>query len=230
MRLTARYSPQQNGVTERKNHTIVEMARSMMAGKELPKFFWAEAVNTSVYILNRSPTKMVLNKTLYEAWHQRKPQSWNWVVDQIVPSQPISPIFSSKRRDQPSTSDDERTSSGDIELESESPPQNFDEAAKEKVWKKAMDEEIACIEKNHTWELVDLSDGKNVIGFKWIYKTKYKEDGSIHKHKARLVAKGYSQQLGVDFTEIFASVEEWRQSVLFSLYLLNWDYQLISWI
>ncbi|KAL0403633.1 UNVERIFIED_CONTAM: Retrovirus-related Pol polyprotein from transposon TNT 1-94 [Sesamum radiatum] len=69
-----------------------------------------------------------------------------------------------------------------------------------------MDEEIACIEKNPTWDLVDLLDGKNVIGVKWIYKTKYKEDGSIHKQKTRLVAKGYSQQPGVDFTETFALV------------------------
>ncbi|KAK6128301.1 hypothetical protein DH2020_037956 [Rehmannia glutinosa] len=69
-----------------------------------------------------------------------------------------------------------------------------------------MDEEIASIEKNNTWELVDLPEGKIVIGVKWIYKTKYKEDGSIHKHKARLVAKGYSQQPGVDFNETFAPV------------------------
>ena len=55
-----------------------------------------------------------------------------------------------------------------------------------------MDEEIASIEKNQTWELVDLPNGRDVIGLKWIYKTKYNEDGSIQKHKARLVAKGYS--------------------------------------
>ena len=55
-----------------------------------------------------------------------------------------------------------------------------------------MDEEIATIEKNNTWELVDLPKGKDVIRLKWIYKTKFNEDGSIKRHKARLVAKGYS--------------------------------------
>ena len=71
--LTVRLTPQQNEVAERKNQTITEMARSMLQGKNLPKNFWAEAVNTAVYILNRSPTKAMLNKTPYEAWCDRKP-------------------------------------------------------------------------------------------------------------------------------------------------------------
>jgi len=71
--LTVRRTPQQNGVAERKNRTIVEMARSMLQNKSLPKQFWAEAVNTAVYILNRSPTKAILNTTPYEAWFNRKP-------------------------------------------------------------------------------------------------------------------------------------------------------------
>jgi len=69
--LTIRHTPQQNGVAERKNRTIVEMARSMLKGKELPNSFWAEAVSSAVYILNRSPTKAVRDKTPFEAWHGR---------------------------------------------------------------------------------------------------------------------------------------------------------------
>ncbi|KAK4399642.1 Retrovirus-related Pol polyprotein from transposon RE2 [Sesamum angolense] len=57
----------------------------------------------------------------------------------------------------------------------------------------AMEEEIKMIEKNNTWELADRPKDKEVIGVKWIYKTKLNADGSIQKHKARLVAKGYSQ-------------------------------------
>jgi len=50
--LTAAYSPQQNGVAERKNRVIDDMANSMLQEKGMPKSFWAEAVNTAVYILN----------------------------------------------------------------------------------------------------------------------------------------------------------------------------------
>lgn len=46
----------------------------MLKGKGLPNTFWAEAVNTVVFILNRSPTKAVQNKTPYEAWYKEKPQ------------------------------------------------------------------------------------------------------------------------------------------------------------
>ncbi|XP_022751424.1 uncharacterized protein LOC111300070 [Durio zibethinus] len=54
--------------------------------------------------------------------------------------------------------------------------------------------------------LVDRPSNKNIIGVRWIFKTKLNADGSINKLKARLVAKGYSQQLGVDFSERFAPV------------------------
>lgn len=54
--------------------------------------------------------------------------------------------------------------------------------------------EIAALEHNHTWELVDLPIGKAPIGCKWIFKIKYYSDGSVERFKARLVAKGYTQQ------------------------------------
>ncbi|KAM1496365.1 hypothetical protein ACFXTO_030979 [Malus domestica] len=71
--LTIAYSPQQNGVAERKNRTIVEMAKCMIFEKELPNNLWCEAVNTSVYLLNRSPTKAVKNTTPFEKFSGRKP-------------------------------------------------------------------------------------------------------------------------------------------------------------
>lgn len=85
-------------------------------------------------------------------------------------------------------------------------PQYFKDAVKEKIWQDAMDEEVKVIKKNKTWELVDRPKSKDIIGLKWIFKTKFNQDGSIQKHKAHLVAKGYSQQPGIDFNETFAHV------------------------
>lgn len=65
--LTGPYTPEQNGITERKNRTIVEMARSMLKASKLSDSFWAEAAARAVYLLNLSPTKAVWNKTPFEA-------------------------------------------------------------------------------------------------------------------------------------------------------------------
>ncbi|KAI3742385.1 hypothetical protein L1987_60065 [Smallanthus sonchifolius] len=69
----APYVPQQNGVTERKNMTLVETARTMLADSKLPVTFWAEAVNTSYHVLNRVLTVKQHNKTCYELLNNRKP-------------------------------------------------------------------------------------------------------------------------------------------------------------
>ena len=66
-------SPQQNGVAERKNRTILDMARSMLKRKKLPKELWTEVVACAVYLSNRSPTRSVWGKTPQEAWSGRKP-------------------------------------------------------------------------------------------------------------------------------------------------------------
>ncbi|RVW23482.1 Retrovirus-related Pol polyprotein from transposon TNT 1-94 [Vitis vinifera] len=71
--LTAAYTPQQNGVAERKNRTIMNMVRSMLSEKQVPKNFWPEAVNWTVHVLNRSPTLAVKGVTLEEAWSGVKP-------------------------------------------------------------------------------------------------------------------------------------------------------------
>jgi hypothetical protein len=68
-----RYSPQQNGVVERCNQSVINMARCMLQSKALPGYFWGEAVATAIHILNRAPTRALDDKTPYEAWHGAVP-------------------------------------------------------------------------------------------------------------------------------------------------------------
>ncbi|KAJ9565577.1 hypothetical protein OSB04_001543 [Centaurea solstitialis] len=65
--------PQQNGVAERKNRTLLNMVRSILAERGVPKEYWAEAANWATYPLNRSPTLAVKNVTSEEAWSGTKP-------------------------------------------------------------------------------------------------------------------------------------------------------------
>ena len=69
-----------------------------------------------------------------------------------------------------------------------------------------MEEEIVMIEKNSTWELVDRLINKDVIGVKWVYKTKLNPYCLVQKYKARLVTKGFTQQPGIDYNKTFAPI------------------------
>nr|KAJ0200496.1 hypothetical protein LSAT_V11C600308410 [Lactuca sativa] len=69
---TAPYTPQQNGVTERKNRTLKEMVNSMLSYSGLSEGFWGEAMLTACYILNRTPNKRSKN-TPYELWCKKVP-------------------------------------------------------------------------------------------------------------------------------------------------------------
>ena len=70
--LTAPGTPQQNGVAERRNRTLLEMVRSMMSYSTLPVSFWGYALNTAMHLLNLVPSKSV-PKTPVELWNGRKP-------------------------------------------------------------------------------------------------------------------------------------------------------------
>ena len=70
--LTPPGTPQLNGVSERRNRTLLDMVRSMMSFTDLPVSFWGYALETAAHTLNRSPTKAV-EKTPYELWHGKVP-------------------------------------------------------------------------------------------------------------------------------------------------------------
>lgn len=71
--LTTTYTPQQNGVAERKNRTVMNIVRAMLYEKKIPQSFWSEAVNWGDYVLNRCPTLVVKDITPEEAWSGIKP-------------------------------------------------------------------------------------------------------------------------------------------------------------
>ena len=71
------YCPQQNGVSERLNRTIMESARSILFHAKLPLKFWAEAVSSVVYTRNRCPTSSLGGKTPFEQYHGKIPDVSN---------------------------------------------------------------------------------------------------------------------------------------------------------
>ncbi|KAG8492727.1 hypothetical protein CXB51_010487 [Gossypium anomalum] len=249
--LTNVYTPQQNGVSERKNRSLMDMARCLLFEKNLPKTIWAEAVNTAVYIQNRLPTKALAHKTPSEAWFRFKPSlahmkvfgclcysqvpavkrdklskravpgiltgysmvkkgyrildpltnkiqvsrdvvfdekaCWNWERNEheAIPEELVTDQFEADQNDPEMDVDDEpvkgtRTLADVYERAhvAQEEPCCFEEAEAHQGWKQAMDDEIAMIEKNKTWELVP---------------------GPTNR-------QGFSQKYGLDYIETFAPV------------------------
>ncbi len=85
-------------------------------------------------------------------------------------------------------------------------PTCFEHAIGNPKWDNAMDEKMATLDANVTWELVILPKDKKTIRCKWVYKVKHNVDGSVSRYKARLVAKGYAQIYGINYEETYSLV------------------------
>lgn len=76
-------------------------------------------------------------------------------------------------------------------------PINHDEGIKSKVWREAKMEELKPIDKNHTWEMVNLLYRKKTIDVKWIFKVKMNLDGKVSRYKVSLTATCFVQKYDI---------------------------------
>jgi len=73
-------------------------------------------------------------------------------------------------------------------------------------WTSAMNDEIIALKKNNTFDVVNKPIGPNIVGSKWVFKTKKNADGTLERFRARAIAQGFSQAPGFDFEDTFAPV------------------------
>lgn len=85
-------------------------------------------------------------------------------------------------------------------------PTTYLQASKDSKWVAAMENEIQALKSTGTWQLVPYNPNQNVVGCKWIFRIKYRADGTIDRYKARLVAQGFHQRAGIDYSETFSPV------------------------
>ncbi|CAL8088305.1 unnamed protein product [Prunus armeniaca] len=103
-------------------------------------------------------------------------------------------------------------------------PTRVEEAFNDPKWAEAMNIEMEALQKNNTWDIVDLPKGKKHVECRWVFTVKYNADGTVERYKARLVAKGFTQTYGVDCHDTFAPVAKMNTvRVLLSLSVnLDW--------
>nr|GEV06564.1 zinc finger, CCHC-type [Tanacetum cinerariifolium] len=177
---TAPYTPQQNGVAERKNRALKEMVNSMLSYSGLSEGFWGEAMLTACYLLNRVPNKR--NKTTpYEIWNDHSDD---------VPNEIPEPRKGKRVQKA-------KSYGSDFQL-------YLVEGSRDQ--KEAIDDEIGSIMENNTWVLSDLPPGCKPLGCKWIFKRKMKVDGTVDKFQARLVIQGFRQKERIDYFDTYAPV------------------------
>ncbi|XP_052882313.1 uncharacterized protein LOC128290624 [Gossypium arboreum] len=183
--LTTVYTPQQNGACERKNMIVMDVARCLLFQSKLPGKIWAEAVNTSLYLLNKLPTRAVKEKTPFEAWYGLKPSVSHLkvigcVCYVLIPAERRTKLerryvidASQFEEDQFDISLDPAESElGNADIDDPPvrgtrtiadiyhrcniaivEPLSYEETARNKYWKKAMEAELDTIHKNETWDL-----------------------------------------------------------------------------
>ena len=105
-------------------------------------------------------------------------------------------------------------------------PNSLFEALSKREWRLAMEAEMDALQKNETWELVDVPSGKKPVGCKWVFAVKFKGDGSLERYKAKLVSKGYTQTYEVDYQETFAPVAKMNTIRILLSLAVNFDWEL----
>lgn len=349
---TVPYTPEQNGVSERMNRTLVEKARSMLEDSGIDKKFWGPAIQTAAFLSNRSPASALNSKqTPFEVWEGRKPdvhklrafgvdvyvhipkehrkkldsKSWRgvfigyshngyrvWDPQRKTVAVVRDVIFVENGRSGGSLLPERKTNQDYVrvpEIEDEADAasdvenevavqeivdeENFDSCVEETIredgeeataendqedgewrekrrqnrqsqraestpkstprplrerqppawqrdfemdysgfalsaasfvenlpssltemkkrpdwpkWEVAVQEEMTALEKNNTWSLTKIPEGRVPITCKWVFRLKRDEDGGENCYKARLVARGFTQRYGFDYAETYSPV------------------------
>ncbi|KAK9180762.1 hypothetical protein WN944_023897 [Citrus x changshan-huyou] len=172
-------TPQQNGVVERKNRSIQDMARTMLNENSLPKYFWAEAVNTACYVLNHMKNYKKSHKRVIKRMHHMEIKRSNMKKQMQSKMKGIT--------NRPSL----RNICEHVAFISQIEPKSFADES----WIMAMQEELNQFERNNVWELVPKPKNQSIIGTKWVFRNKMDKSGVVVRN---------NQEEGIDFDETFA--------------------------
>lgn len=96
---TTPYTPQQNGVVEHRNRTVMAMVRSLLKERQVPTKYWGEAVRHAVQVLNKLRTRLLSSITPYEAWYNRKPSVEHLKISSCTAYMKIPSVHTTKLED-----------------------------------------------------------------------------------------------------------------------------------
>nr|GEY06345.1 retrotransposon protein, putative, Ty1-copia subclass [Tanacetum cinerariifolium] len=214
---TPPYTPQHNGVLERRNRTLLDMVRSMMSQTTLPKSFWDYALETAARIHNMVQTKKV-EKTPYEVWHGQAPQFSYlkfWGCEALIKLDTLT---------KPDKLEPRSIKCIFIRYPKEMMRYSFYYLPENKV---LVAQNVEFLENSLiTQEAIELPPDGKTVGSKWLFKNKTDMDGAVHTYKACLVAKGYTQTSGIDYEETFSPVADIKAIRILIAIVAFYDYKI----
>ncbi|KAG8474407.1 hypothetical protein CXB51_033681 [Gossypium anomalum] len=228
--LTVHHTPQQNGVAERMNRTIMEKIFGFPAYAHVDNGKLEPRSIKCVFLGYKTGVKR------YKLWcpeNRKVVISRDVVFDETAMLPNLSLKDSSNKENQK-----QKYVEADLfayalnvaeDIDANREPSNYSEAIScehSEKWMFAMQEEMESLHKNRTWDLVKLPKSKKVDRCKWVFKNKEGTPGVEEpRYKARLIAKGYSQIPGVDFTNVFSPVPPRKWYKRFDSFMTSHDFK-----
>ncbi|GJV57091.1 putative ribonuclease H-like domain-containing protein [Tanacetum coccineum] len=208
-------TPQQNGVAERRNRTLIKAARTILGkfdGKSNKGFFFGYSLSSKAFSVYSTRTRRV-EENSHIGFLENKPMiegngpKWLFDIDSLTQSMNYVPVAAGTIINESAGTQGELNADGLDNENDEKDKCNDDSSPKE----------VNAVDK-HVWILVDLPIIKRAIGKKWVFRNKKDERGIVIRNKARLVAQGHRQEEGIDYEEVFAPVARIKAIRLFLAY------------
>ncbi|GJQ98268.1 retrotransposon protein, putative, ty1-copia subclass [Tanacetum coccineum] len=221
--LTSPYTPQQNGVSERRNRTLLDMVRSMFNLTTLPLSFWDYALESVVRILNMVPTKKRSVKCIFVGY----PKETMGYYFYFPPENKVIVARYGDFLERDLISQEFSGRDYDLEGSYGYSLKDYNVHLRSVSNMEVEEDVVGDLGEPLIIKLpLDPPPNAKIVRSKWIFKKKTDMDGKVHTYKARLVAKGCTQTYGVDYEETFSPVADIRAIRILIAIAAYYDYEI----